>query len=68
MRWTLFNVRAITDGKRVIEHARITVEDGVILSVEEDTGNLPENALDGRGLTVTPGLMDVHIHGAAGRD
>lgn len=29
---------------------------------------MPEYALDGEGLTLTPGLIDLHIHGAAGRD
>lgn len=68
MRWTLYNVRAVIDGQTILEPARITVEDGRILSVTEDAGELPECAVDGRGLTVTPGLIDVHIHGAAGRD
>lgn len=68
MRWTLYNVRAVIDGETVLENARITVENDSILSVEEDAGALPENAVDGQGLTVTPGLIDVHIHGAAGKD
>lgn len=62
------HVRAVLDGQRMIERARITLEAGRILSVGPDEGPVPEYALDGEGLTLTPGLIDLHIHGAAGRD
>ena len=62
------HVRAVVDGHRMMERARVTVEAGKILTVEPDEGPAPEYALDGGGLTLTPGLIDLHIHGAAGRD
>ncbi len=61
-------VRAVLDGRQMIPRARVTVDEGRILAVTPDEGPVPPQAIDGQGLTLTPGLIDVHIHGAAGRD
>ena len=54
----------VLDGTgRVLEHARIVVRDGRIVSVDEGTRAAPNGPVyDLRGLTVLPGLIDVHSH------
>ena len=54
----------VLDGTgRVLEHARIVVRDGRIASVDEGTRAVPAGPVyDLRGLTVLPGLIDVHSH------
>jgi len=54
-----------------IPNALILVEDGKIRSVgPRAEGALPPGTreFDARGLTAVPGFVDVHVHGAAGRD
>ena len=54
-----------------IPDALILVEDGRIRAIGPRSGiELPPGAreMDARGLTAAPGFVDVHIHGAAGRD
>jgi len=54
-----------------IPDALILVEDGQIRAIGPRSGmELPPGAqeMDARGLTAAPGFVDVHIHGAAGRD
>jgi N-acetylglucosamine-6-phosphate deacetylase len=54
-----------------IEQPIITIEDGVIDSVESRAeAELPADArhLDYRALVIVPGYIDLHIHGSAGHD
>lgn len=54
-----------------IPDALIVVEDGRIRAIGPRSGmDLPPDAqmVDARSLTAAPGFVDVHIHGAAGRD
>ena len=55
---------------RTITHATILVEEGVITSIDPSGAAEIAGArtLDLDGLTVLPGFIDVHIHGAAGVD
>ena len=66
---TLRNVRAVLP-RRVIATCRIEVVDGRIAQITEsrDDAPLDEAAIDLSGLTVFPGFIDVHIHGAIGVD
>jgi imidazolonepropionase-like amidohydrolase len=59
----LWNARAIDPATRtVIENATILVADGRIVEVGAASGPAPEGALDLRGRTVLPGLIDAHVH------
>jgi len=53
----------------VVEGKSLVVERGLIARiVDEDELRATERALDLKGLTLFPGFIDVHIHGAVGVD
>src|SRR5829696_8640396 len=52
---------------RTIEHGSILIDDGYIASIHETTASGAET-IDLAGMTILPGFIDVHIHGAAGVD
>jgi hypothetical protein len=63
------NARIITmagaRGKeRVIDRGTLVVVDGLVTQVEEGDGKVPAGAIivDGTGLTIIPGLGDMHMH------
>lgn len=56
---------------RVVEHANLFVDDSRIVSISESSSNEPPAAnatVNLRGLTLFPGFIDLHIHGAVGVD
>jgi N-acetylglucosamine-6-phosphate deacetylase len=56
---------------RMIEQGAVLIESGRIAKVfDSETDQLPaiDSTLDLEGLTLFPGFIDVHIHGAAGVD
>ncbi|CAN5625747.1 alpha-D-ribose 1-methylphosphonate 5-triphosphate diphosphatase [soil metagenome] len=55
------DVRAVLPD-RVLDHATVVVEDGVIAAVSE-RGAAPPHAIDGRGAFCLPGLVDTHSDG-----
>jgi N-acetylglucosamine-6-phosphate deacetylase len=72
--WALTNCRAVTPGG-VLDDATVAVREGTIAGVGQGRdltgqgGAPPADAvLDLGGLTVLPGLIDLHIHGAGGAD
>jgi N-acetylglucosamine-6-phosphate deacetylase len=52
---------------RTIEHGTILLEDGYIASIDEG-GATDVETVDLGGMTLLPGFIDVHIHGAVGVD
>jgi N-acetylglucosamine-6-phosphate deacetylase len=55
---------------RTIEHGTVLIENGVIAAVSENetSPHADIETIDLSGLTLLPGFIDVHIHGAAGID
>ena len=56
---------------RVVEHANLFIDDSRIVSISESSSNEPLAAnatVNLRGLTLFPGFIDLHIHGAVGVD
>ncbi|GAA4932830.1 imidazolonepropionase-like amidohydrolase [Actinomycetospora succinea] len=50
----------VFDGTDVLGTASVTVEDGVITAVRP--GSEHDGDVDGRGMTLLPGLIDAHVH------
>lgn len=65
-RWSLVGCRAITPGG-IVDDGAITIEGGRIAAIEEATTTAGMTR-DLRGLTILPGFIDLHIHGAGGAD
>ena len=65
----LHNARIVLP-QRTADNASLLVHDDRISRVFEVTTNLPasDSVIDLHGLTLMPGLIDVHIHGAVGVD
>ena len=64
----IYNCRAIT-ASRILSDATVIVKDGVI--EELTTGKIEVNdakEIDGNGLYVSPGFIDLHTHGAGNHD
>jgi N-acetylglucosamine-6-phosphate deacetylase len=55
---------------RLLEDAQIVCDGGRILSVTRQRRNLPKEAevIDARGGYISPGFVDIHVHGGAGAD
>lgn len=63
---TLQNARIVLPD-RVMDAGTVVVDSGLIASVS-DSGAAQGEVLDLSGLTLLPGFIDVHIHGAVGVD
>jgi len=64
--WSLVGCRAVTPGGLVADGA-IAIADGRIAAVGTGTARAGATR-DLRGLTILPGFIDLHIHGAGGAD
>ena len=56
---------------RVIDGGAVLIEDGKIARIYDKTPNLSGerlNVIDAGGLYVSPGFIDVHVHGGGGYD
>ena len=68
------NKKLITNGKiialeRIILEGSVSVCDGVITGVYEGIGRLPEpdeTIIDAGGKYISPGFLDIHVHGGGG--
>lgn len=68
---TVLQSRLLLTPLERVENAVLVIEDGIIVSVGSRDGiTLPANArvVDFGNAILTPGLIDIHIHGAAGHD
>ena len=56
--------------ERVIDHGYLVIEGERIIAVEQETGELPVgwHVVDASSYWVTPGLIDLHLHGAMGHN
>jgi N-acetylglucosamine-6-phosphate deacetylase len=64
----IYNARILTP-YRVIPHGTVLITDGIITAVEP--GNLDVDGaleIDARGQYVSPGFIDIHVHGGGGHD
>ena len=63
------NVTAILPD-RLIEDAQVVCEKGRIVSISRSSKRQPADAevIDGRGGYLSPGFIDIHVHGGAGAD
>ena len=67
METILQNVRAITP-QGVLEKASVAFENGKITRVGQLVPAPGDAVLDGKGLYLAPGFIDIHTHGAGGCD
>ena len=70
MRLLITNVNVYHSGTMRFAPGAVCVENGVICGVYESDRDLPEctRVLDGQGLYLAPGLVDMHTHGIVGGD
>lgn len=66
MAFTIKGARVWDREFRFLNHASVTVEDECIVSLREE--DVAGEVLDATGLTLLPGLIDVHTHGCVGQD
>jgi N-acetylglucosamine-6-phosphate deacetylase len=64
----IFNGRIITPN-RIIDGGVVLISNGKIIAVSENNIEAPEAiAIDARGKYISPGFIDIHVHGGAGHD
>jgi len=52
-----------------IEHGTILIEDGKIIDINtENSHHLADTIIDAQGCYVSPGFIDIHVHGGGGAD
>ena len=74
MRTEFTNARLILPPGRGVSRGTLIVEDGVIVgcfpgnTLREDTTSESDEVIDCGGDFLAPGFIDLHCHGAAGRD
>ncbi|HET7577926.1 MAG TPA: N-acetylglucosamine-6-phosphate deacetylase [Bacillales bacterium] len=68
--WTIRDVTVYGEDQ-IYEHGYVQVRDGRVQAIGKEDGSLVpegEELTSGSGFVCVPGLIDVHIHGAAGAD
>lgn len=64
----IFNGKIIIPG-RIIARGTVLVTDGLITAIEEGDVDFPgATEIDANGLYVSPGFIDIHVHGGGGYD
>ena len=66
----IFASRAFTPGTEIRDAVLVTEGEKVVAMGARNEVAIPAAAIrrEARGLTITPGFVDVHIHGAGGHD
>ncbi len=55
--------------ERIIPHGTVLVENGLIIGVEEGDVEFPNAVeIDAKGNYISPGFIDIHVHGGGGHD
>jgi N-acetylglucosamine-6-phosphate deacetylase len=64
----IINGRIITS-HRIIDHASLLISDGIITEIsEKKIASKADATLDAKGNYISPGFIDIHIHGGGGSD
>lgn len=64
----IYNGKVILPGK-IIPRGTVLVTDGVITAIEDGDIDLADAiAIDAKGQYISPGFIDIHIHGGGGYD
>lgn len=64
----IFNGRIITP-QRILERGTVLISGGKITAISEYDIEVPDAALiDAQGLYISPGFIDLHVHGGGGSD
>lgn len=67
-RLKVYNGQVITPYK-IIKQAAVLIEEGKILAVQEGNPDFPDaDEIDAGGNYISPGFIDLHIHGGGGHD
>lgn len=67
-RLKIFNGRIITP-YRIITNGTVLIEDGIISAVTEGDADFSDSKeIDAKGKFVSPGFIDIHVHGGGGYD
>src|SRR5579883_3265 len=53
---------------RILEHAWLKFDEGQILDFGAGEAPADTTVIDGKGLYLSPGFVDIHVHGGAGAD
>lgn len=61
MKTLIINGRVFLNGK-IKEGVNLLIEDGMVLSIQEDKPSQSYKTIDAKGLFVLPGLIDAHCH------
>lgn len=68
MKYKIFNGKVITPDK-ILENASILIFDGHIIGIEHGNIDYSEAIeIDAKGNYISPGFIDIHIHGGGGAD
>lgn len=68
MKYKIFNGKVITPDK-ILEHASVLILDGKIAGIEAGNEHYPDaTEIDAKGNYISPGFIDIHIHGGGGAD
>jgi len=64
----IINGRVITS-HRIIDHASLLISDGIITEInEKKISSKADITLDAKGNYISPGFIDIHVHGGGGSD